>query len=237
MAPTADDVVVSGVGEHHVVAATGVDRVIAGLAVDLVRTPDVDDAGAGAGRRLLGDAGEELRHRVRAALGVVQQDDDPQQQTEVERLALRPLVPGGAGEHRAVGDHHAQDVAVVAHDDVGVGQVPAGVVVAADVGAGATEQQVAVVGPPGHGGQGEHRRAAADDVVGAETAEHDVVAAAALDVVVAVSRCLVAGQHVEVAGRVAPRADRSPIDRAVTLDDVIAELRRRSCRRPRPPAR
>ena len=32
------------------------DDLVAALAVDLVRTPDVDDAGASAGRRLLGEA-------------------------------------------------------------------------------------------------------------------------------------------------------------------------------------
>ena len=118
------------------------------------------------------------------------------------------------------------------------------VVVARDVGAGAAEDQVAAVGALRAIRQAEEIRAATDDVVLAEIAEDHIVAAVALDVVVAVAWrferraeieqtvCAAVGsdetqrgigkrQHAGRADHVQRAAMR---DRAVALDDVVAEL-------------
>jgi hypothetical protein len=91
------------------------------------------------------------------------------------------------------------------------------------VGARAAEDHVRAVRPHRGRRQGEEVRAAAQDVVLAETAEDRVVAAVALDVVVAVGGGLERRSQDEVVVDIA-RGARAAGDRAVALDRVVAEL-------------
>ena len=103
---------------------------------------------------------------------------------------MRKTVAGAAARRGDDADE-AVDVAVVAEDDVAVagvaGLLEVAVVVADEADAGAAEDRVGTVGPPVGRREAEEVGAAADEVVPAEAAEDHVVAAVALDLVVAVA--------------------------------------------------
>ena len=171
-----------------VVAGHAVDEVVAGLAVDLVGSADV---GRQAGRRVIGPAPGVVERRDRA-------DDDAAGRRR-RPVAVVVERQEATGVRRAARADQTVDVAVVADDRIGVACVdvrddgavarPAHVV-AVELGAGAAEDHVRAVGTLRDLGERVEARGAADHVVLTEAAEDDVVAAAALDVVVAVGRRL-----------------------------------------------
>ena len=194
--------------------------VVTRLAVQLVVAADVDgpDVATGQHGEDLAEAGvrgqaEELRVEVRAAPGVVELRHAAHHELRGRRVVV--VVEGDVLGHRAdvgvVRADDAHDVPVVADERVRVARVLVRradhrVQVARDARARATEQQVRAVRPLVARREAEHARAAADDVVLAEAAEGDVVARAALDVVVAVGRGLVRRVDRERPDRVAHAA-------------------------------
>ncbi len=207
------DRVVAQFAVHLVVAEdlapTGrVDAIAPGRVGDREEDAAVADGLAAAGVAGAGSAQvEPVRTEVRATGGVVEQVDT----ADHELLAAVGVVVDEAHVPRAsdvasigriggvvadIGPEGAgdpDDPAVVAHDRVGVGRVPVGrgrrteahaaVVIAGRVQAGAAEKEVRAVGTVVHSGQAEEVGGAAEDVVLAEVAEGDVVAAATLEVV------------------------------------------------------
>ena len=247
VAPAGDDVVVAGVAEHGVVGRTGVDGVVAGLAVHLVGPAEVGARADDQARSRV----EEVRPEVGAARRVVEQGHaaDDQLLAGVRVVVEERHVLGDRADVGAVDSDDPDDPAVVADDRVGVVAVHqvvvaagVGAVVAGRVGAGAAEEDVGAVRPVAALGQAEEVAAATEDVVLADAAEHDVVAAAALDVVLAVGERLerrdrrqradrvAQGRHQRVAAAGRPGgADvrgrgEGELDAAVALDDVVAQL-------------
>jgi len=253
----------------------GVDTVASGRVGD-----DEDEAAVADGLAAAGMAGalgaqvEPVGTEVRAAGGVVEQVDAAHDELFAVRVVVdeghvlgRGAVAAVGGVRGVVADVGAVDAgdpddpAVVAHHRVGVASVPVrrqriahshvAVVVASAVEARAAEQQVGAVGTVVHADQAEEVGGTAEDVVLAEVAEGDVVAAAAFEVVLAVGGRPVEGRHqIEVADQVAGAgvgrvvaagagrhaavraagradvADRGmgEFDAAVALQDVVAEL-------------
>ena len=218
----ADEVVVPGVAVEYVVADLTVGEVVAVFAVDQVGAADV---------RCAGDAGRVVEQPV----GV---RDDSLRTARLRRARTRGV---GADVRRRIVDeaqeaarrHQSEQVAVVAEDGVGVagmvGECPRGGVrpraeqVRGQTGAGPTEEDVATVGPLGRRRQAEQRGTAADDVVLPETAEDHVVAAAALDVVVAVACRFRRRRHQQRAIGQTSGTHRVG-DRAVALDDIVPQF-------------
>ena len=221
---------------------------------------------------------EPLWPEVCAARGVVEQCDTAHDNLAVRavhvvvdvrhvlrrrRVAARRAIAGRVVAHiDAVDADDADDASVVADDRVGVAGVTvtgdhhpweqAAIVVAGAVEAAVAEQDVRAVWAVVRGDEAEEVGAATNDVVLAEPTEHDVVAAAPLDVVLSVGRGKVeGGDQVKVADEVAGagvcrigrarfgsrdttiRGSRGAdvlgcgkrrLDPAVALDDVVAEL-------------
>ena len=234
MAVAADQIVILRVAVEDVVAGAAIHDVVTRFAMDLVGGADVADHHRSG-----------LANVVGTARGVVDQRDAARHDVDLLNRRQRVRVVVVVERQEAVGRGHTTaaggraidadetvDVAVVADDRVGVVGVSlrravAGVV-AARARARATEDEIGSVRPARRCGRTEQTRAAADDVVLAVVAEQDVATAATLDVVVAVGCRFERGADVEVARRVAERADTAAaadeVDRAVALDYVVAEL-------------
>ena len=197
-AVAADDRVVLPVAEHDVVARPAVDEVVAGFAVDLAALQHaVDERAADIAR----NQGTGRARVIRAARRVVEQRDcardDSLSSARVAKdvvVELQEAVRTGALSRHPVRAHEPEDVAVVRDDGIGVVRLAVcrGVarVVQADHRPRAAEDDVRAVLALSLRRLAEEVGAAADDVVLALVAEDDVVAGAALDVVVAVRGCV-----------------------------------------------
>ncbi len=128
----------------------------------------------------------------------------------------------GATDIGAEGAHDANDAAVVSDDRVGVGgvavtgdelaRIEQPIVIAVGPHAATAEQDVGAVGPLLGSGQREEVGTAAEDVVLALTAEGDVVATAAFDVILTIGGGVERRDQVEIADQVT----RTARGRAVT---------------------
>ena len=233
VAIAADNVVVLAIAEDDVAALHAVDKVVAGFAVYLVGRADI------AGRRCTD---------IDAARCVVEQvgnaHDDAHAAAILETAALvvaklQEAVRVGVLARRAIGTYDAIDVAVVADYHVRVARMSCrcrgddmrgrilgriSYIVARDVGPGPAEDQIRPIRAPVWRVETEQVGTAAQDVVLAEVAEDDIIAAVAFDVVVAIAGGFDRCAHQQVAGRIAAGTYRRYIDRAIALDDIVAQL-------------